>query len=101
MVQPRFPTIDDFRRYGRLHQAPVFDAYTPLPGDILAFIFPNYYLMDDKAIPEDKLIKLTLFCLNLRKQAEYEDFVQDLNDQKELQLRRLEEKIKHQIKKKK
>lgn len=95
----RLPTVADFRRYGPLHQAPAFDIYNNLPGDVLVFIFPNYFLLEENVISEDYLVKLRLFCFYLRKQAEYEDFIQEMNDQKELQLRRLEEKLNEKYKK--
>jgi len=89
----RLPNVSDFKRYGRFHNMPGLTHQFGIPGDILAYIFPNYYLMDQTILPEEFLNKLKEHCLYLKRLAEYEDFIQDLNDQKELQIRRLEDKI--------
>lgn len=98
MENLRLPTILDFKRYGRFHQMPGLQPQFDIPGDILAHIFPYYYLMEKDAIPYELLLKLKEHCLYLKRVAEYEDFIQDLNDQKELQIRRLEEKFKNKYK---
>jgi len=93
MANLKLPNVSDFKRYGRFHNMPGLSPQFGIPGDILAYIFPNFYLMDQTTIPEDFQTKLKEHCLYLKRLAEYEDFIQDLNDQKELQIRRLEDKI--------
>jgi len=93
----RLPKVADFRKYGPLHHIEL-DLYNPIPGDLLAFIFPYYYLYEDEILDEARVFKLRLFCINLRKKAEYEDYIQEIKDTKELQLRRLEDKLSEKLK---
>lgn len=87
------PTLEDFKKYGRFHSVEDLDLYHELPLDILFYVFPNYIFSRDK-IPRKMLDKLRLHCILCKRRADYEDKMQELNDQKELQLRRFEDKIK-------
>ena len=87
-----YPSVKDFRKYGRFHQIDYFDQTTKIPTEILFYSFPDYFI--NKRKPNDKILNnLKNHCIESRKQALYEDQMQDLNDQKELQIRRLEEKF--------
>lgn len=86
------PTVKDFRMYGRFHHLPKVDLYSDPPLSILCYVFPKYLLYKDKIKPEI-LEFLKLHCMILKEQADYEDNVTNLKDQKELQIRRLEDRI--------
>ena len=91
-MQINYPSVKDFRKYGRFYQVEYFDVNTKIPTEILFYSFPDYFINRRK--PSSKILdNLKNHCIEARKQALYEDQMQDLNDQKELQIRRLEEKF--------
>ncbi len=91
-VSKRLPTIKDFRLYGRFHSLPKLDIYNDIPLSILYYVFPNYFIIQEKIKPEI-LDFLKQLCMMLKDEAEYEDRMENLKDQKELQIRRLEDRI--------
>lgn len=88
----KLPSVADFRRFGRFHCIKDLNIYHELPDEILCYVVPNYYFTK-KWISRKVIENLRLHCINLKKQAEYEDFIQNLQDQKELMIRRLKDKI--------
>lgn len=86
------PTVKDFRRYGRFHELPKLDLYNEIPLVLLYYICPQYYLNENKINSNLKeLIKN--HCIIMKEQAEYEDKIEQLKNEKELQIRRLEDQI--------
>ena len=94
MVNMRLPKVEDFKQYGRFHGIENLDMYHEIPLDILFYVFPNYIFSKEK-ISKKMMNDLRLHCILCERSAKYEDKVTTLNDQKELQIRRLEERIKN------
>ncbi len=93
------PTVADFRRHGRFYHIENLDIYHNIPNELICYIFPHYFFQ--KKILNLKFIEnYKNFCINLKKCAEYEDHIQEITDQKELLIRRLEDKIRDEILKK-
>ncbi len=88
----RMPTVTDFRRFGRFHMIQDLDIYHDLPSELLCHIFPGYIFEKGKMCKKFAE-KLKIYCVCLRKQAEHEDLVQCLLDEKELLIRRVREKL--------
>lgn len=86
------PSIKDFRIYGRFHHLPKLDLYSEIPLSILCYVYPRYLFIKDK-IRSESLEFLKHHCIILKEQADYEDNITNLKDQKELQIRRLEDRI--------
>lgn len=93
MANMVLPKLEDFKKYGRFHAIENLDLYHDVPLDILFYVFPNYIFSKDK-VSKKMLNDLKLHCILCKRRAEYEDKMENLNDQKELQLRRFEDKIK-------
>jgi hypothetical protein len=57
----------------------------------MCHIYPNYFFENNC----DELTKeaIKCHCINLQEQARYEDKIEDLKNKKELQIRRLEQRI--------
>ena len=94
MENIKLPTIKDFRRYGKFYDLPKIDVYTDLPLLILCNIH-NEYIFKPNILTDSFLEKLKLHCMVLQNIAKYEDFIEDLKTSRELQMRRLEEKLFH------
>jgi len=90
------PTVTDFRRFGRFHLIQDLTIYHDIPSDLLCHIIPNYYIIKNR-ISKKIINKLKLYCIYLKNQANYEDFVQTLEDQKELLIRRVKDKLLDEI----
>ena len=93
------PNVCDFRKFGRFYHIQNLDIYHDLPNEILYYIFPLYIFIKDK-INKQFILKLKDYCIYLKNTAEYEDYIEDLSDKKELLLRRLEDKLRSEIIKK-
>lgn len=91
-VPKNLPTVKDFRQYGRFHNLPKIDLYSEIPLQILYHIYPNYLFLG-KTISNQTLELIKEHCLIVKDQAEYEDKIENLKNEKELQLRRLEDRI--------
>jgi len=91
-VSERLPTVKDFRLYGKFHSLPEIDPSSDVPLIILIHIFPNYLFMKENLSPET-LYLIKTHCILTKQQAQWEDNIEKLKDQKELQIRRLEDKI--------
>lgn len=91
-VLPNLPTVKDFKLYGKFYNLKELNEFTEIPIKILYHIFPNYLFIKDNIDQHSKeLIKN--HCLILKEQAQYEDHVEYLKNLKELQIRRLEDRI--------
>lgn len=91
-ISKRLPTVKDFRAYGKFANLQDLDKYKELPLSLLYHIYPNYLFMNDQISP--KILDLIRnHCMVMKQFALYEDEFEKLKDQKELQLRRLEDKI--------
>ncbi len=88
----RMPIVTDFRRFGRFHMIHDLDIYHDLPGELLCHIFPDYIFVKGK-VCKKFMEKLKMYCVYLKKQAEYEDLIQNLLDEKELLIRRVKENL--------
>jgi len=88
----KLPTVKDFRLYGRFHDLPELDLYQEIPAIIMNYIYPAYSFMETE-VSADLITRIKMHCIIAKKQAIYEDNVETLKDQKELQIRRLEDKI--------
>ena len=88
----KLPTVRDFRLYGRFYNISDLEHDKELPLSIICYIYPDYLFKDYELDSNIKnLIKK--HCILLREQANYEDNIEDLKIKKELQIRRLEERI--------
>lgn len=87
-----FPTIKDFRQYGKFHTIPKINLYNEIPLQILYHIYPDYYLIEHD-ITSDTKEWIKNHCIIMKEQAEYEDRIDQLKNEKELQIRRLEDVI--------
>jgi|APCry1669190288_1035285.scaffolds.fasta_scaffold23086_3 hypothetical protein len=90
----KLPTVTDFRRFGRFHLISNLSPTHPIPDDLIFYILPNYFFFKEH-VSKKFLQNYKRFCLALKKQAVFEDYIKDLSDQKELLLRRLEDKNKN------
>ena len=88
----RLPTVKDFRAYGKFADLQDLDKYKELHLELLCYIYPDYLFISDQ-ISVDVLNLIKNHCIVMQHFAEYEDRYEKLKDQKELQLRRLEDKI--------
>jgi hypothetical protein len=88
----KLPTVKDFRIYGRFYNLSDLDPYQELPVTILCYVFPSYFFNTNICNAEIK-DAIKHYCLYLKQQAIYEDSIEDLKNKKELQIRRLEERI--------
>lgn len=91
-VIKNLPNVKDFRIYGKFHNISKLELCNEIPTSILNHIFPNYLFSKNKIDPAN-LEMIKKYCIILKDQAEYEDNLKDLSDKKELQIRRLEDKI--------
>ena len=91
-LSKRLPTVKDFRAYGKFADVQDLDKYKDIPLVILCHIYPDYLFISDQ-ISLEVLDIIRNHCLVMKQFAEYEDKYEKLKDQKELQLRRLEDKI--------
>jgi hypothetical protein len=86
----QFPTVDDFRRFGHFHGNNL--ALTQcIFEDLLIYIIPNYFFIKEH-VSKQFIKNYKKYCLALKRQAMFEDYIKDLNEQKELLIRRLESK---------
>lgn len=99
MSNINLPTVSDFRKNGRFYHLENLDIYHDIPEELLCHIFP-YYFFSKKQLNKSFIENYKYFCINLKKRADYDDYLQELLDQKELLLRRLEDKIRSGILKK-
>lgn len=91
-LSKRLPTIKDFRAYGKFGYLQDLDKYKELPLTILCYIYPDYLFISSQ-IDTETLNLIKNHCIVMKQFAKYEDEVEKLKDQKELQIRRLEDKI--------
>jgi hypothetical protein len=91
-ISKRLPTIKDFRTYGKFGHLQDLDKYKELPLAILYHIYPDYLFLSGE-IPAETLNLIKSHCIVMKEFAKYEDEFEKLKDQKELQIRRLEDKI--------
>ena len=93
-ISKKLPTVKDFRAYGRFANVRDLDKYNELPLIILYHIYPNYLFLSDNEQPSPIILNfIKQHCLIMKEIAEYEDEFEKIKDQKELQLRRLEDRI--------
>ncbi len=91
-VKPYLPTVKDFKMYGKFHNIIGLDLYSEVPLQILYHIYPDY-LFQKETIAQDTLELIKTHCIIMKEQAKYEDHVEYLKNLKELQIRRLEDRI--------
>jgi hypothetical protein len=86
----QFPTVADFRRFGRFHSNNLALTQS-ISEDLLIYIIPNYFFIKEH-VSKQFIKNYKKYCMALKRQAMFEDYIKDLNDQKELLIRRLESK---------
>lgn len=96
MANFNLPTVADFRKYGRFYHIQDLDIYHEIPNEIIFFVFPHIFFVKHR-INKKFIENLRNFCINLKKQADHEDYIQELKDRKELLIRRLEDKLRNKL----
>lgn len=86
------PAVKDFRIYGKFYNVTKNELINKIPDNILHHIYPNY-LVKGTMITNNEMITIQKYCIILREEADYEDKLENLKNQKELQIRRLEDRI--------